>query len=272
MPRSPVDPTVLDDARGLGAEAPVNSIVAPPSDDEDDPKLVAALEEANPRAKLFELCASLLLLPPTLDVRKDEGATRGTVTMTVARRDGATFTSGPCTAASRRVAELLAARALLAALTAGSTDAPRGTLIDADEEAALRTQNPKGRLLELCTRAQWTPPIFDVGAIANGFGGTARLTVGGATLTAKARTARQAKLVEQALAAELLAQAEGLAERTEPPVGARDNPRERLDELRLEDVASIRHRLPECPKKRRPRPRSSNGSSIDVESIQDAAR
>lgn len=218
--------------------APDTPIVPSHDEEDDDPQLVAALDAENPLPALVALCASLLLRAPRVEVRKDPRAARGTVTMTLSRGDGAWWTSGPCTAASRRVAALLAARTLLAALTAAFDGAPRAAHVDADEEGALRTHNPKGRLLELCTQAHWDPPVFDVRPIADAFGGTARLVVGDATLTANARTARQVKLVEHALAAALFAQADGLAPAPETrraaPPAPEATPHERLRALRRE--------------------------------------
>jgi dsRNA-specific ribonuclease len=126
--------------------------------------------------------------------------------------DGRSYTSGPHEAGSSRLAEQLAARALLAALVeAESAEDAR----EVDDEVSLRLKrdNPKGRLLERCMSEGLPFPEFPVRPLpAGGFAGTARLRLGERETVESGRfRAAAAKAVEQAASEDLL---ERLKDRT----------------------------------------------------------
>lgn len=204
---------------------------------EDDPELVEALKAENPKGRLMELCARRRMGAPKLDVSRD-GA-RHVVDMRL--QDGTKeFRSGPQRASSRKVAEQLAARALLAQFGTNA-EVSSAALVDDDEDAHLRASNPKGRLLELCAQRKLAAPVFTIAATVNGFEGRARVELSsGRAFESASRIAKQARSVEQATAADLLGQLgmhlhvrSSAASTNSPvaPIGGGKNPRAVLNEL-----------------------------------------
>lgn len=215
-------------ARVEGDGARLRSCVATVAAGEDD-GLTAALKAENPKGKLLELCTRRRLGAPVAKHVADGNA--HTIEWTLHTPDGA-VTSGAHTASSRVLAEQLAARALLSRLAEGAGEA---RAVDEAREAALKQQNPKGRLLELASRLRVGAPSFRVEPAVDGFVATATVPRGdGATLASGAWRARQAKTAEQAAAAELLDALTGAAEeaREAPLSPAARDPRMQLNEMR----------------------------------------
>jgi Cft2 family RNA processing exonuclease/dsRNA-specific ribonuclease len=219
------------------------------ADRADEPALVEQLKAENPKGKLLERCAREGLEPPSfveLPAAPDPDQHVVQATLPAAPQTGGKrLDSGPQRAFSQKVAEQLAARALLAQLSggdpgAGSTrsalsggeggdggsgdDAPPAR-VDEAREAELRRHNPKGRLAELCAKQRLDPASLQATPVAGGFLGRGSLLLpDGTTLATGRYLARQAKLAEQAAAAELLDALLGAAKAAQgapspPPVG-----------------------------------------------------
>src|SRR5579862_9176407 len=133
-------------------------------------------------------------------------------------------------------AEQLAAEELLDELSALSEAEP-GEAISDEEEAALRLENPKGKLLERCTPLRMTP-TFDVHPVltrdGQGFEASVGVTLpNGEELWSAIRRARSAKAAEQAAAASLLPQVLAATATSSPaPPAPTLDPRSALNELR----------------------------------------
>jgi len=112
-------------------------------------------------------------------------------------------------ALARSRAEQIAAKALLDELAAASEEEP-SELVTEEQEAALRLENPKGKLLEHCVVLRLAP-VFDVQPVltsaGNAFEASVSITLSnGDELWSDLRRARSAKAAEQAAAASLLPQ------------------------------------------------------------------
>jgi len=171
-----------------------------------DPAEAALAEELrneNPKGRLLEyLTRRGVETPAFVAVGVGGGRSRVEVSLDL---DGRSFASGLHEAGSSRLAEQLAARALLAALEEACETA-EAELIDDEVADRLKAENPKGRLLERCAVAGLPFPEFGVRPLPNGdFLGTARLTIGGEEVLESAPfRASAAKTVEQAAARDLL--------------------------------------------------------------------
>ncbi len=167
--------------------------------DATDEHEVRLLKADNPKGRLLELCMRRRLTPPEL-THEEDGEVH-TVEMRLATPSGA-LASGIVCSSSRTLAEQMAARALLELLR--SKDPSAEVVAEADE-ARLKQDNPKGRLIELTARRKLGPPVFKVEADVDGFIGWCELQFPDeAALASRRYAARQAKTVEQAAAAELL--------------------------------------------------------------------
>jgi len=159
-----------------------------------------ALKAENPKGRLLELCMRRRL--PAPEVIHGASGDVHTVELRLAAPEGS-LVSGAFRASSKLLAEQMAARRLLD-LCSGEA-AAEARAVSPAEEAQLKQQNPKGRLIELTTRAKVGPAVFTVEPTAAGFVGRASLPLPDApALRSGAHVARQAKTAEQAAAAELL--------------------------------------------------------------------
>jgi dsRNA-specific ribonuclease len=192
----------------------------------------------NPKGKLLEFCARTKALPPTLVVERS--GERWGVALTLVVHDR-TLESAMHWAQTRVSAEQLAAGELLGVL-ALTSEAEPGELVTDDEEAALRLQNPKGKLFERCVGLRVTP-VFDVHPVltsdGNGFEASVSVLLpSGEELWSDIRRAGSAKAAEQAAAASLLPQVisaatPGPSSAVSPPPSAATDARSALNELRM---------------------------------------
>jgi len=183
------------------------------SEDPAEEALAETLRAENPKGHLLEYLARRGVEAPVIaTVDAGGGRYRGEVSIEL---EGRLFTSGEQSAGSERLAEQLAARALLLAIEEAEESA-ESEQIDEEEYARLRAENPKGRLIEHCASSGLPFPEFGVVPLIKGdFRGTARLSVGPEeTIVSRTCRAPTAKLVEQAAAGDLL---QRVLDR--PPVG-----------------------------------------------------
>jgi dsRNA-specific ribonuclease len=193
------------------------------------------LEIGNPKGKLLEFCARAKVLPPTLAVERSGDRWGVALTLVV---HGRTLESGLHWAHARMRAEQLAANALLEELATTSEGEP-GELVSEDEEAKLRLENPKGKLIERCVALRLSP-VFDVQPVLTGEGSGFEASVSvtlsnGDELWSDIRRARTAKAAEQAAAASLLSQVITVSATASPatPSPALVDARSALNELRM---------------------------------------
>lgn len=126
--------------------------------------LESELKAENPKGKLLEWCAKHHVSTPERIANREGAMAVIELRLT---HDGSTRTSGPWRALSEKAAEHLAARALLTALTGRVDEEP--TTVGEDEEARLKLENPKGRVLETCTQNRWPAPKVDLVPVAGGY-------------------------------------------------------------------------------------------------------
>lgn len=119
---------------------------------------VEALTRDNPKGRLFEFCQRTKRGHPKLTLTKD-GELHG-VAMHL-RVDGRVLGSGAQWATTRRVAEQLAARALLDALALSEEESEPDEELTVEDEARVARANAKGKLLERCVVLRLSP-VFDV--------------------------------------------------------------------------------------------------------------
>ncbi len=183
------------------------------SEDPAEEALGDALKEENPKGRLLEYLARRGLEAPEFQA-EDAGGGRSRVEVSI-ELDGRRFESGEQLAGSPRLAEQLAARALVAAIEEAE-EGVKAERVDEEECTRLKTENPKGRLIEQCAARGLPFPEFNVlPLVAGDFRGTADLSVGpGESLVSTPFRAPTAKLVEQAAAEDLRPR---LPDR--PPVG-----------------------------------------------------
>jgi len=141
-------------------------------------------------------------------------------------------------ALARSRAEQIAAKALLDELAAASEEEP-SELVTEEQEAALRLENPKGKLLEHCVVLRLAP-VFDVQPVltsaGNAFEASVSITLSnGDELWSDLRRARSAKAAEQAAAASLLPQvlAATASAAPAPAAAATTDARSALNEIRM---------------------------------------
>lgn len=172
--------------------------------DAQEEGLAEELKAENPKGRLLEYCMRRGVEPPEFAATPVAGG-RHRVSLRF-ETEGEVVESGAFEAGTPLVAEQLAARALLGKLAAAAE--PDGAeRVDAAEAERLRAENPKGRLLERCTRARRCPPEFTVEPLpGGGFAGYAALDAWeeGPLESVRFR-GESAKVVEQAAAADLLA-------------------------------------------------------------------
>lgn len=204
-------PAELDDAAGDVDE--LGSVL-------DELDLEEELKRSNPKGRLFEQCQKLHVAPPEIRHRAigrgHEQSHQVELTLLV---DEWELSSGIHTAHSRRMAEQLAARDLLATLEevlaerrARAAPAERVAVVEADDGEAfevddaeaerLQRDNPKGRLFEWCAQRKIALPRLEARTV----GGVPEVRASILTLDLVSpwfRAARR-KGAEQAAAAALL--------------------------------------------------------------------
>jgi Cft2 family RNA processing exonuclease len=177
----------------------------------------AALEEElkreNPKGKLLELSMRQRIEPP--DVTHGVEGAFHTATMTMSL-GGVPLESGIQRAATKRTAEQLAARALLRMIDKGK-GAVAVVRVTEEEASALKTQNPKGRLLEWCMLRKAPAPRFEDRAVVDGFHAEVALTLEGETIRSGWHAAGTKKMAEQAASKALLAMLEETSGSSESP-------------------------------------------------------
>ena len=121
----------------------------------------AALEEelkrANPKGRLLEMCARMRIDPPQTETEPQGPFYRANMSLGY---QGETLMSGPRQAASKKTAEQLAAQALLELLSKRSS-LPDMASVSEEDLSRLQLANPKGQLLEWCTKKRWASPQFE---------------------------------------------------------------------------------------------------------------
>lgn len=164
-----------------------------------------SLKLENPKGRLHDFCQRTKCGQPKLTVER-----KGTVFGVAMRMrvHGRAFESAMQWAWDRMLAEQMAARALLRQLVESEDAGDPGEWVTADEEGALRFENPKGALLERCVVLRLTP-MFEVRSIvaATGpcFEANAHVVLeDGREVWSDIRRSMNAKLVEQAVARSLL--------------------------------------------------------------------
>ena len=167
-------------------------------------RLAETLKIENPKGKLLEWCMRRRLERPEMrDHSDDTGWHVVEIELEVA---GERVSSGPQRAYTKKVAEQLAARALLEGLSSEEQTVEAAGVDDA-QQARLEQQNPKGKLLEFCAQRKLPNPHFEVVAVVGGFRCVANIVLsGGEVLETQPFQAIRAKVAEQAAAAALYQQ------------------------------------------------------------------
>jgi Cft2 family RNA processing exonuclease/dsRNA-specific ribonuclease len=190
----------------------------------EEQALAERLKAENPKGRLLELCMRRRLeAPRKLETRQDGLY----VAEWQVEAGGRRVSGGIHRASSAKLAEQLAARALLEELereagAEGAEPVPEARL------DALRRDNPKGRLIELCMQRRLGAPEIRAEAVPGGF--HARAAFGGHK-SRLWRAARQ-KDAEQAAAAELLEMLARQPDGAAQPADAGPDARMQLNELR----------------------------------------
>jgi Cft2 family RNA processing exonuclease len=161
-----------------------------------------ALKEENPKGKLIELAMRQRIAAPEFVIKEDGPFYTAIGSM---QFDGVRFESGPHSAAVKRTAEQLAARALLREIEKRTSLKTVVTQVTDAEASALKAENPKGRLLEWCTANSVTTPRFELKADVNGYCAEAAITLADKTMVRSGvYCAATKKVAEQAAANALL--------------------------------------------------------------------
>ncbi len=163
------------------------------------------LGKANPKGRLNEFCQRVKCARPKLTIER-----RGTVWgiemhLRLRTRE---LTSGMQWAWERKLAEQMAARALLGQLAGDQDEGEPEEWISDEEAKRFAASNPKGTLLERCTLLRLTP-TFDVHPLVTergpGYEGSAHVTLpDGEEVWSDIRRGSSAKTVEHAVAASLI--------------------------------------------------------------------
>lgn len=125
--------------------------------EENERQLDEQLKRDNPKGKLLEWCARRRVEAPLARFWQEGPRWLAELQLTL---DGQTTSSGPQAARNQKIAEQLAARALLDALAQAQTAQAMRPVTPADA-SRLRASNPKGKLLELCTKYRLSPPVVE---------------------------------------------------------------------------------------------------------------
>ena len=200
----------------------VTHVPQPPEARRDDLAFEDELKRENPKGRLYERCQGLRIAPPEIAHRAlGQGhAQRHQIEMTLLVEEWE-LSSGVHTAWSRKTAEQLAARELLAALeevlaephaahvapaadVAGDDRSGEGDVLEVSEADVerLTQSNPKGRLYEWCAQRKIARPKLELRTVREA--PAVRLTLVTVDLTSPWCRATRRKDAEQAAAAALL--------------------------------------------------------------------
>lgn len=208
-------------------------------------ELETRLKRDNPKGRLLELCMRMKIDAPetTFSVA---GAFHGArMSLRLPHR---TIDSGEQRAASKKVAEQLAAEAILHDLTREQDHAAACIEVDEPLRETLRQSNPKGALLEWCAQHRVGTPHFEEHPDVTGFRVQASVQTGNRTWLSRWYRASTLRFGQHAAAADLLHQiresethAQPLSAATVPVVEASavgKDPRVTLNEMKQQGVIS----------------------------------
>lgn len=167
----------------------------------EDIALEEKMKKENPKGTLLSFCARRKIEPPQRLATIHKGCPVVELKLTVNEK---IYSSDPVFAFSEKVAEQCAAQKIIEQLNSDLLP-EQYCLLTEKEELALKTDNPKGKLLEYCLKSKNVQAIIDTEAVVPGFLSEARLEFNDERVF-KANTylGTSAKNVEQAAAKELL--------------------------------------------------------------------
>ena len=122
------------------------------------------LKKENPKGKLLSWCQRLRREAPEPEFLRDGSLWMAQLSLTV---EEIRLESGWQRARNQKVAEQLAAQALLERLTARQQELPVRELTPADTQR-LKSSNPKGKLTELCSKYKLKQAVFEQQATPRG--------------------------------------------------------------------------------------------------------
>jgi Cft2 family RNA processing exonuclease/dsRNA-specific ribonuclease len=183
---------------------PLTPVAATPEPSAEERELAEMLKAENPKGKLLEWCMRRRIDTPTL--RESTDADGGFVMELELEIEGERVSSGSCRASAKKVAEQLAAKALLDCLSRQEQTVEAIGVSEA-QQIALEQQNPKGKLFEFCAQRKLSHPRFQTEAMVEGYRCVVTVKLpGGSGLHTKPFLAVRAKVAEQAAAASLYEQ------------------------------------------------------------------
>lgn len=180
---------------------PLTASAGPSEPTPEELELAEALKRENPKGKLLEFCMRRKLeKPETLETPDEDGCFVVELQVEI---DGKLVASGRQRAFAKKVAEQLAAKALLGSISEQEETLEAMTVTEAQREY-LEQQNLKGKLLELCMQLKLPMPQLKAEAVVGGYRCVATIHLSEATrLHTKPFLAARAKVAEQAASAEL---------------------------------------------------------------------
>ena len=131
----------------------------------EEAALEEQLKQANPKGRLLEFCMRQRIDPPQTETASQGPFYRAQMSLNC---QGETLVSGPQQAASKKVAEQLAAQVLLNLVSARNSVADV-LRVREEDLPRLQSANPKGRLLEWCAQQKWPAPQFEQQATPEGY-------------------------------------------------------------------------------------------------------
>jgi dsRNA-specific ribonuclease len=159
------------------------------------------LKVENPKGTLLEWCMRRRLARPTTQETTDENGWH--VIELEMEIEGERVSSGPQKAFAKKVAEQLAAKALLDCLRAREQTVAAVDVSEA-QRLSVAQQNPKGKLLEFCMQHKLPRPTYKAEAVVEGYRCVATLALSsGITLQSQPFQTTRAKVAEQVAAADL---------------------------------------------------------------------
>jgi dsRNA-specific ribonuclease len=183
---------------------PLTQAAATPEPSAEERELAETLKAENPKGKLLEWCMRRRLDSPTL--RESTDADGGFVMELELEIEGERVSSGPYRASAKKVAEQLAAKALLDRLSR-QEQTVKAIGVSEAQQISLEQQNPKGKLFEFCAQRKLSHPQFQTEAVVEGYRCVVTVNLpGGPRLHTKPFLAARAKVAEQAAAAALYEQ------------------------------------------------------------------
>jgi dsRNA-specific ribonuclease len=159
------------------------------------------LKAENPKGTLLEWCMRRRLDRPTMQETTDENGWH--VIELEMEIEGKRVSSGPHQASVKKVAEQLAAKALLDCLRDQEQTVAAVDISEA-QRLSVAQQNPKGKLLEFCTQHKLPRPVCKAEVVVDGYRCVATIDLSSSiTLQSQPFQATRAKAAEQAAAADL---------------------------------------------------------------------